>query len=218
MQNISWIIENTRFNTKPLLNSRSNNWPKIIQVTVSLKSPSLKVPLPAFESTFFGTYSEENSKLFEIYNSSKNTLKIYNKITGLHVGTLESAKNSIIEIDILLSRIARERATIGAWWNRLLYIEMLLAELEKRNNINNTIGKIEARIHVLSTQCACGIYTLEDRSLADIEFQLLIEELKRIETEYGVRSKVLNLLNDNDSVKYAESSENIRMRLNQAIL
>lgn len=170
----------------------------------------------------------ENSSAFAATLSAEDIIKTLKRIRLKP--TVTSFNSSITRIDSAISAVSMERARIGAYMRRIkaagqwqmLYVKEY-NRLDKNEKIPNLksgqlfhIRKLEDRLFELAVQGANSIYLAEDRRHLKLEWDQIILELKRLESETGIKTLARQI--PPDAITSRATSEREMLRIAKQLL
>jgi flagellin-like hook-associated protein FlgL len=93
--------------------------------------------------------------------------------------TAESAKITVDLLDQALKRISSERSRLGGWYNRLEYATKIMMGKLVSADLRSDIKSIEGDLSRIANTATQEILATEDRLELNVQFNLLLDEIKR---------------------------------------
>jgi flagellin-like hook-associated protein FlgL len=131
----------------------------------------------------------------------------------------ESFDKLISKVDKALILVSYQRAILGAEQNRIeksisfqnIFIQNHTNKNDIIDNLKEHLNRIGARFYELAIQSANGVYSSTDREQINIDFQILISELKFEEKICGLHADVS--FDKDDNLLTQESSEKEMLKI-----
>jgi hypothetical protein len=127
--------------------------------------------------------------------------------------TAESAKITVDLLDQALKRISSERSRLGGWYNRLEYATKIMMGKLVSADLRSDIKSIEGDLSRIANTATQEILATEDRLELNVQFNLLLDEIKRTRLLYGVQADSLSVLNPQDNVLTISSAQAVQRKL-----
>lgn len=198
LNKIQKIIRTAKLNGVPLFDETDDGYQSRVSFQLQSDAASLSLQLSGLNPEKpFGFTSEDKFVAKFLPNNE----------------TMESASATLYLLDSALREISFERARLGAWYNRLEHAAQIMMGKLSNTDIRQSLNYVEVRLANLAKNATGELYSVADRTELNIEFSLLIDELKRTQSLYGIRSESLSILNSGDNILTLSTAERVQHKL-----